>query len=188
MSSEAAPPPTSTPPPSTATATATAMDTAADIGDDGVGAARSQELPSAPRIERQQTEALYDRFSLELSSMRVLIAPADVRWQSDAARHDPKLHLLNQFGLQLELKMVSSETLPEARHGPIPPLPRPPPSTLTPTLTPVFAVYPTRGLTWTRRLYYQRRALRQEPAGHPSAAEHRPDAHPATNLSESHVT
>ena len=62
----------------------------------------------------EQNDALYDRFALELTSMQVLIAPADVPWQSEEAQRTRKLHLINQFGLQLELKMC---ILPSGSHS-----------------------------------------------------------------------
>ena len=59
-------------------------------------------------------EALYDKYAVELSSMQVLLAPADVAWRVEWEQLRRKLHVVYQFGLQLELK---SCILPAGAHA-----------------------------------------------------------------------
>ena len=58
--------------------------------------------------------ALFDRYALELSSMQVLVAPADVDWRSQVEQLRRKLHVVYQFGLQLELRTC---ILPPGSHA-----------------------------------------------------------------------
>ena len=69
---------------------------------------------AASAVGGVDSSALYDRFNLELSSMQVLIAPADVDWQDEREQLRRRLHVLYRFGLDLELRMC---ILPSASHA-----------------------------------------------------------------------
>ena len=59
-------------------------------------------------------DALYDRYAVDLSSIQVLMAPADVAWRIEWEQLQRKLHIVYQFGLQLELR---SCILPAGSHA-----------------------------------------------------------------------
>ncbi|KOO28183.1 vacuolar protein sorting-associated protein vps13 [Chrysochromulina tobinii] len=59
-------------------------------------------------------DALYDRYAVDLSSIQVLMAPADVAWRIEWEQLQRKLHIVYQFGLQLEL---CSCILPAGSHA-----------------------------------------------------------------------
>ena len=87
---------------------------AAATGDE-TAAIKAAEGAALPLVDgAAATAALYDQYAVELSSMQVLMAPADVAWRSEWEQVRQKLHVVHKFGLQLELR---SCILPAGAHG-----------------------------------------------------------------------